>query len=367
MVARQDNGARPQFADVLERNTGYQLPTQLWASGQTAFAELERQTEYLADILEANGIEARQNRGAITAIGEVTGCSALQIDYRPIRFLPVVAQRDRRGMLRALMYFQQNDPAGRYLRYAVVTSGARIPAFGPLRKTIAKLSRDISRWASEASSLFNIGIIYRGTEFTIDQYGTYHPHANVLYYPRRKLPEDTWSQFLAWSHKRLGAHWRDCGKLVNPNEAIKYPFKPMDLNCRPPEEIVWLFHELFRLKLAQPMSSFKAFWKTLEQEKEKIGSLDQGNGKMALARIGKQKRAKIVPCVSGPLNDENQIIARTVPVPRFGPFFEPISLVKNYTEEPKTGVGRNNLRILNNRKAEARAAMKRNIKAQSDR
>lgn len=226
--------------------------------------ELLQQTNHLADLLEAQGIRAREERTGIIVFGEVTGKLEEHRDFRPIRFLPLVAQRERQGMLNALMYFQANAEGGRYMRYAVVTAGERIPAHRPLRIAIRKLGRDISRWASEAMQRFDIDVVYRGTEFTVDHHGTYHPHSNVLYIPRRKLQPHEWSQFLAWTRQRLGAHWQDCGKLIEPREALKYPFKPTDLDGRPGAEIAWLFNELFRMKLAQPLGAFKRFWKDLD-------------------------------------------------------------------------------------------------------
>lgn len=335
------NQVRPSFEDVLANNTGQEVPTQLWESGQRRFLELQRQSDDLADKLEVEGIKAREGRRTLSVIGEVTGCIEEQRDFRPIRFLPVVAQRERQGMLNALMYFQQNAQGGHYMRYSVVTAGQRIPAYGPLRETIRKLSRDISRWASEALHRFGVEVVYRGTEFTVNSDGTYHPHANVLYVPRRKLAADEWQAFLSWSHKRLGAHWRDCGKLSEPREALKYPFKPNDLQGRPSDEIAWLFGQLFRMKLAQPLSSFKAFWHELEDSKEKIGRLYSSDGKPgALTRIKRQERGSVERSDSPPIEQENRIVCRTSPQARFSPIMEPLTIIENFTRNPTTEGGK---------------------------
>ncbi|WP_425405181.1 hypothetical protein [Hwanghaeella sp.] len=264
-------------------------------------------------------------------------------------------------MLNALIYFQRNADGGRYMRYAVVTAGKRIPAFGALRETIKKLGRDVSRWASEARARFDIEVVYRGTEFTVNAEGEYHPHANVLYIPRRKLDDDEWSEFLSWSRTRLGAHWRDCGKLSEPREALKYPFKPNDLNGRPNPEIAWLFHELFRMKLAQPLGAFKAFWKELDTEKEKIGRIYTPDGSGGeLQRIKKQEREGGAGEPRIQAFKENNLICRTSPQARFSPFLEPLTMVENYTATPKTEGGKHRLQLLQLRMANARADWNRN-------
>lgn len=241
------------------------------------------------------------------------------------------------------------------MRYAVVTAGERIPARGPLRIAIRKLGRDISRWASEATQRFDIDVVYRGTEFTVDRRGTYHPHSNVLYIPRRKLPPDEWSEFLAWTRQRLGAHWQDCGKLSEPREALKYPFKPTDLDGRPGAEIAWLFNELFRMKLAQPLGAFKRFWKDLDESKEKIGRLfGSGSNQASLQRIKKQARGPVEKSSISSEPKENKLICRTTPQPRFSPFMEPLSIIENYTDRPVTEGGKSRLRQLKQRQAEAR-------------
>lgn len=352
---------RPSFEDVLAQNTGQQVPTQLWESGQTRLHELLRQTNHLADQLESQGIRARDDRTGIVVFGEVTGQIEVHRDFRPVRFLPLVAQRERQGMLNALMYFQANAPGGQYMRYAVVTAGERIPAHGSLRETITRLGRNISRWASEARQRYSIEVVYRGTEFTVDRDGTYHPHSNVLYIPRRKLAPGEWAEFLSWTRGRLGAHWQDCGKLSEPREALKYPFKPTDLVGRPQEEIGWLFNELFRMKLAQPLGAFKSFWKELDENKEKIGRLyGSGGGEAPLQRIRKQEREAAKKASTPPRWQENKLICRTAPQARFSPFMEPLTIVENYTDRPITDGGKLRLWQLEQRQAEAQRLWREN-------
>jgi alkylhydroperoxidase/carboxymuconolactone decarboxylase family protein YurZ len=258
------------------------------------------------------------------------------------------------GALNVGCTHERKTPNGNHLRLAVITTGQRVPIGGPLRVTLQRLHRTISRWSSEAAQLFGIDVVYRGSEFTVDAAATFHPHANVIYAPRKPLSKEQWSSFLAWSYRRLGAHWKDCGKLAQPDEAIKYPFKPTDLRGLPPAALAWLCRELERLKLAQPMGSFAAFWRHLEHESEKIAFVaDQRSGQ--LQRIKKRRREPMTATEHN-RETENILIARTAPMPKHSPWWEPCSIVKNFMLSPKTEGGAFRLRILEDRQRRAREA-----------
>lgn len=346
------------YEEHLARNTGFQSPTQSWQAGHRRSRELQEQSEGIADKLERQGIAAyRADRSAVM-ISEVTGVVEPIREFRATRILPIVAQRDRAPMLNALRYFQQTHALGAYLRLAVITTGHRLASGGDLRGTMRKLHRKISKWASEVFRLYSIRVIYRGTEFTIDNAKTFHPHANVIYAPSRPLSKEQWQEFLDFGHRRLGAWWRDCGKLANPDEAIKYPFKPLDLDGLSDSEFAWLYGELERLKLAQPMGAFADFCRALERQREKIGFVAGPRGGR-LARIQKLRRG------SGKATDaripvdpqpENQVISRTAPMPRHSPWWEPHSIVQNYTETPATEGGALRLQQLGDRSRRSRAA-----------
>lgn len=368
--------------ELFQANTGWQQSSEQYRESATKRALLLEQTKQLATALEGEGISAWQEDSDLIAIGEVTG----QIDridgFRSICFLPTVAQRDRRQILNGLMYFQNHHKLGRFLRMAVVTAGDRIPLGGELRKTMQKLHRDVSRWAHEADKLWNIAVIYRGSEFTYDtDTKTFHPHANVLYAPRKALKGDKWARFLSWSHQRLGAHWKDCGKLDKPQEAIKYPFKPAELEALNGPELAWLFHATYRLKIAQPMKEFK-YWreelvyrvaehdrinpftgevKTVRvREKRdrplKVGFIKTISG-AKLHLIEKAPRKKTAPNEHASATDEaleNIIVCRLSPQFRFSPYAEPVTMIMNYTPDPVTVDGKERLQEIKARKRQAR-------------
>lgn len=337
---------QPTTADeVLRLNTGWQQSPEQWRASCERRRVLKEQTDRIADALEEHGGIRVRNYLPIVALANVTGEIDTEESYRAICFLPLVAQRERRPLLNALRWFQKNTPHGAHLRLAVVTAGARIERFGPLRQTMTRLHRNVSRWAHEADQKWGVEVVYRGTEFTRDNSATYHPHANVLYRPRSRLSKAAWSRFLSWSRSRLGAHWKDCGELAEPDEAVKYPFKPADLDAADGDELVWLWWECHRMKFAQPMGAFADFRKELEAEGQKVVMVNR-RGVARLEIVAKGQRDPVDEGESADLVKENLIVCRTAPQFRFGPFAQPVTLVMNYTTAPTTPDGRRRLEII---------------------
>jgi len=381
-VNNQSRVAVSQY-ELYRTNTGWKQSAENYRESATRRALLQRENNRIAEALERHGIQTRLENGGIKAIGEVTG----QIDevdsFRSICFLPVIAQRERKPILNGLCYFQRHHKMGKFIRLAVVTAGERIPLYGDLRGTMQKMHRDISRWAHEADKDWNVAVIYRGSEFTYDvETNSFHPHANVLYAPRKALKGDQWAKFLSWTHKRLGAHWKDCGTLEKPQEALKYPFKPLELQKLDSLALVWLYMQTRRLKIAQPMREFKR-WRdgllneTVAEEKInpktgeitthivrqkreqplKVGFVNmEGGAQLRLVEKakGKSKPKSEVASIDLDGGSENMILCRTSPQFRFSPYAEPVTLVQNYTDNPKSDGGKERLEELRARQREAR-------------
>lgn len=342
---------------VMARNTGWRQDAARWAASRERSESLERQTEHLAALLEQAGVPTRQE-SSVVAISAVTGIVSDVAAWRPIRFLPAVAARDRRPMLSALQYWVERvhpQPRRQYLRYGVVTHGALVPAHGDLRGALQRLARTVSKWAHEAREMYGVEVHFRGSEFTRktasergldaaqypDNDVLYHPHANVLVEPTRVLPADgagSWSEFLAWTHGYFGAHWRDNGRIKNIQELVKYVVKPGDLldgeHPLDAAEAKWLHETLFRLNLAQPMGKFREYYKGLSDRREKISLVRGKNDKPVLRVVSKSRRldhkhrpSDAVPSGGVP---ENTILGTTLPQWRHTPWAEPAVLVQGY-------------------------------------
>lgn len=380
-------------------NTGRSLNPEMWRERQDADARLVAQTDALVAALERTGVSATGGSD-VWAVGEITGAIEKLNGYRSICFLPLVAQRDRRPMLNELRYFRkQHRPHGRFMRYGVVTNGPTVAALGmppvraecepktgeyfELRCRIQKLARTVSRFADWARDKYDIDVVYRGTEFTVERRGdddgfSVHPHVNVLYTPRRKLSKREWESFLSEASDQLdGWWWKDCGVLKDPNEAIKYAFKPVETD---PEKIGdamvrWLFEQTFGLKMAQPMGAFM-HWRhdvlsvqewfdesaqawTLKsiagarrrrRKHRKVVMFDYAKGRysdgpsLGICSVrrrpgsGRHKRKTII--AEDAPRPENVVMGYTMPQRRFSPFAERNILIMGYTPSPVTEFGR---------------------------
>lgn len=216
-------------AQLEAANTGRMLgDLQSWAERRHAYERMAQDTRRMADILQAWGVAARLDE-PLTAVGILGGQADPLESWRNVNVLPLVASRNRRPVVKALEYYMSQQRGWGRWRYAVVTTGSRVPLFGDLRGRLQDLHRRISKWSAEARDQFGIEVIHRQSELTCDEALTWHPHANVVYRPTRRLPKAEWSRFLAWSWLKLGAQWRDCGPVRSASEVIKYMTKGDDL------------------------------------------------------------------------------------------------------------------------------------------
>lgn len=334
--------------DAIRANSGITWGLESWEISRKRQNALEGQTSRLADILERNGIRVRLP-SEVTTLGEVTGGTSRTEAYRPIRFLPSVAQRDRRPVLNGLKLWLRS-PANRWCRYAVVTSGTRVPLMGDLKARQKKHTRDITRWAHEAQKDFGVEVIFRGTEYTVEAEGI-HLHSNIVYKPIKKMSKDDWTHFLEWSHQRLKCHWKDCGILEDASEVVKYALKPAELNGLSDEVICWLHGEMFRAKLCQPMRSFADWLDGLQQERLKVAMVRCGE-KSTLKLVQKMEKPEPSGQKEGP--GENVILGRILPVAKFCQWAEPLTLVANFTENPATPQGVRRLEAIRLRQRQAR-------------
>ena len=366
---------------VASVNTGRDLDPEKWRERRARDDRLQQQTELLATALERTGESVRRN-AEVMSIGLITGAQELLNAYRSICFFPTVAQRDRRPMLNELLMFRRTHRNhGKFMRYAVITAGRPIPLGGlplakqsssllerreyfALRNRIGELSRSVSRFAQWALEVHDIDVVFRGIEFTVkqrdgDNFLSAHPHANVLYTPLKLLSEADWAAFLVGADRFFEPWWwRDCGRLKDPREAIKYPFKPVELD---PQRIGdagvrWLFEQTFGLPMMQPLGSFRhwrkdVFWivdidvggKSRPRKHRRVVNTEYPAGARleicsVRKRIGKPRNShKLVGKDQEPR--ENRLLGFTMPQRRFSPYAEPIVKVMNYTPQPVTGYG----------------------------
>lgn len=340
---------RRGHSDVIKANTGWKLDPHAWVERWKASAVLAQQSERIADALGRMGVDVRAE-SEVTMIGAVTGQVAELTAYKAVRFIPSVAARDRRPILNGLRFFIEEHPNSKFFRYAVMTAPEPVPFGADLRSVVAGLSRRISKWAVAARAA-GVEVLYRGIEYTrataeergmSDRYAPdtplYHVHANVMTWPTRRMRDEEWAAFLQMTWKAVDAHWRDNGRVQDPAELVKYCLKPGDLDEATDQEILWLYEQSRRLKIAQPLGPFAAFMKELEESGEKVVRMRRQGGASELVRVAKGERldhSKREPKEASPGSPpKNVLLGVSLPQWRWTPWAEPMLLVQRY--DPKS-------------------------------
>ncbi|WP_281829302.1 hypothetical protein [Lactobacillus amylolyticus] len=323
---------------VIALRTGKEADFQKWSEAKLRNKRLADQTENLAKLLESEGISARRNSD-IAMVGLVTGEVIPMGDYRPVRFLPLVAQRERRPIKNALEFFlSQKNRYGKYTRYLVISSGVATPAFGDFKKRHQKHARDISRLAHESDKEFGVEFIGRFTEYTRKQRGndvlhSYNQHSNVLICPRQKLTKQRWKEFLAWLHREIpNVSIRDNGRIESVEEIVKYMIKPDDLEDITSAETAWLFEETMKCRFTAPMGGFRDFVR--QSHDQRIKYIRDPKNPKRLAPVEKEVRHKKEdkPLTTTPKTIEQHILGTTTPQPIATPWTEPYVIIQNIKE-----------------------------------
>ena len=326
---------------------------------------LAKQTHAMALRLEAAGVQAfAAEADTIWSVDDLTG-EAEQIGgqrYRHIQLLPSVAKRDRNQMVRAMTYWMENHPAARFFRYAVITSGQRVPYFDDLKARRRELHANIRRWASEIFQRYGIILLFRGDEYTFRDAGV-HFHCNVVYWPTRSLKNGEWQEFLSFSRQRLGGvHWKDNGKLEDVREVVKYVCKlgsdeskdgSYGVDRLSSDQLAWFHGQVFGARQCQARGPFAAFMAELDRDNLKVvwRRFREGSRLVLLSRTRQAPAPKKER--TGELA-ENVVIGRTLPCPNADGVSSTRTLVLNLTHEPATGCGQRGLSIIENNSQQAR-------------
>lgn len=303
----------------------------------------------MASFLERAGIPTRRDRhGDLHALGLVTGEVRQEAGWRHINVLPSVAASSRRGLLLSVEYFQKHHGTSFALRYAVITHGTRVPVGGDLRGAFEALHRRTSQWASLARRRYGVEVLLRASESTTKADGSQHPHANILWRLSRVLSRAEWSDFLRWSRSFLGAHWKECGKVEDLREIVKYITKPEDmlLADQPDALVPWIYRETLRLHMVQPMASLADMMRQHREAGLSVRRLTGRDHVPVLTLVESQRCPRdddddqVVETVE-PVRRENLILGLpSLPCPAFLPLAEPVLRVLGFTENPTTPEGR---------------------------
>lgn len=353
---------------VIAERTGKEVDGDGWLTARARNETLRRQTKRLAEALERQGISAYRNGPVTSLVGLVTGEAVELTSYRSIRFLPLVAQRERREFVNQFMHLAETDKkVGAYGRYIVVTNPTPVPVFGDLGDTLSDHFAEVVKLGEMLSSEFGIELLLRATEMPIaerpcdipvthtdvdeetgevDQYTELvrkivraaHVHSNLAVVPTRYLGPDGWSKVLKRIHEMFPHRQiTDCGKIKDVRELVKYSVKPTDLDDASDEEIAWLYEQTKRRHIVQPFNRFKAFRAELKEKRLKVISnpeKEDGSAKRTVIPVLKELRTNTREGDGRKDKERTDVCAyllgTTTPQPLFTPFLEPCVLVQNY-------------------------------------
>lgn len=361
------------FYQTQRLDTGREGSAALWQERQSRNLLLRRQSEEIADKLKSVGVDlyAPQDPDAdtVTLVGDLSQETeeSLSNQFRHSLFLPAVAASDRARQTKKLELYLQRHRRSRFARYLVVTHGVRIAWHDPdFRQKIAEFHNKIGIFARAARKQFNVEIVVRSTEMTLrdlegqSRIDGVHLHANVIYISP-KLTGERWQNWLMFCHKYFGSHVKDCGRIKNIQEIVKYVTKPsasaserekipglVGMCQLSAERLAWLHAATQRLHIVQPLQKFRSFLRGIAISRLKIYRAEGGTLELVQKpKVEKRQDREEKGC------RENIIITRTLPQPRFSEIYEPVSIVMNYTRTPRTADGKRALAELNRRHAEA--------------
>ena len=368
------NGGVLDFFQTQKIDTGREGSAEKWSERQSRNLLLRRQSHEIAEKLRTVGVDlfAPEDPDAdtVTLVGDLSGETenSLGNEFKHSLFLPAVAAQDRARQTNSLELYLQNHPRGRFARYLVVTSGTRISWLDPqISAKISAFQKKIGTFARAAREQFNVEVVVRSTEMTLrelaEKPGTdgVHLHANVVYIPP-KLAGQRWQNWLNFLHLYFKTHVKDCGRIKNLQEIVKYVTKPstspserekipglVGMCQLPAERLAWLHDATRRAHIFQPYQNFRGFRRGVALGKLKL--YRASTGKLVLVqkpKVEKRQEREERGC------RENVIITRTLPQPRFSHVYEPVSIVMNFTRSPRTADGKRALAELNRRHEEAK-------------
>jgi hypothetical protein len=178
------------------------------------------------------------------------------------------------------------------------------------------------------------------TEITLqkeaDGSHSFHPHTHLIVMPARTLTKSDWSTALRYVHKRMGTHWRDCGRIRDAAECGKYLAKIDDTEegegcgilSLSGEELAEMHRQLFHRQLSRRMGRFARECRDRQTRGVRIRKTPDEQGVWRWAEVAKPKiDARQRPNGSG--RSANIVIGRTVCTFR-RPVLEAGLLVLNY-------------------------------------
>ena len=367
------------FYDVIIANSANIVKHDSFQQRKIRYDNIRRDSDELASRLEAVGVNAYiDGSEKFTKIGLLSGISqSCPQAFRHIIMLPSVTEQDRKQLINQISYWADNDFAehAENLRYFVITC-ENVPFGGNLRKIHKRWMRRISSTFLELNEKFGIRIQLRTTDLTINESKrTVNLHANVLCHASKKITnrEGGWRAVLNATRQLMRCRVHDAGRLETSEDCRKvagYMCKAFDLRAVENGSLRWLADELIGLRIVQRYNDFKGFSKHMRNNRLRVVNHHKRGLVLMKKRrvddselftvgsedtIGEQQELAvngfdILKSVSEhkenefqPPEEENKFIGIELPHCAFMNVSEPVLLVRNYTTQPSTKIGRDAL------------------------
>ena len=268
--------------------------------------------------------------------------------YRNIIFLPSVAQKNRRDNVKKLEYFLKHN---KNCRMWTFTAGPRTN-LAKLRPTVKWMHRRLSKLNDQPfMKQYGARFVFRSTEFgELGEIGhddlSLHPHMHALLQLERYLRPEDWSYLLSRIVAYWGVYCRDCGRIQNSRELVKYCVKPSDLDGLNSVQLIKLYQTTQGLRLWESLQDFRKMKREIREENQKVvmrkgvprlvpnwnggSSRDKSEESKVLPRWMDDRTTEVIEHEkifgkrSRPLP---QIVAWCSPAPVFTPVSEPLFLV----------------------------------------
>ena len=192
--------------------------------------------------------------------------------YKNINFLPSVAQKNRSSKTKEMELFLKHN---KNCRMWTFTAGVRCN-LSQLKAKCKWMHRKLSK-LNDQPFMKNLGarFVFRATEFgELASIGhddiSLHPHMHALLHLDRYLSPMDWSYLLTRIQAFWGVYCKDCGKIQNSRELVKYCVKPSDLDGLNNVQLIKLYHETDGLRLWESLRDFRKMRRTIRDEKQKV-------------------------------------------------------------------------------------------------
>lgn len=341
-----------QYVDLCKTEVGRCVDIEKWEDQGEKRKYLEDQTKDIARKLDQgynlNGLGWRKNiRVEPYAHTDLflMGLNSLGFKklegYRNIIFLPSVAQKNRRPRVKELQLFLKHN---RNCRMWTFTAGPRIN-LSKLRETTKWLHRKLSKLNDqEFMKRVSARFVFRSTEFgELAHDGendlSLHPHMHALLQIDKFISPEKWSNTLERIRAFWGAYCKDCGRIENPRELVKYCVKPSDLEGLNNQQLIKLYNSTQGLRLWESLKDFRKMRRNIREEHQKV-VLRKGipklvpnwNGGSSSKSIEKQVLPRWMDIqITEDIETETILGKRSRPLPRIvawcspAPVFTPIS------------------------------------------